>query len=139
MQIQPYLQFNGRYEEAVEFYQSALGAQVSTFLRFKDLPGGTEAAMPGEQVMHVAFRIGDSTLQATDSGFQKDAAFAGFSLTLSVADEAEARQKFALLSEGGQVQMPLSSHFFSPCFAIVTDRFGITWNINTPLENQHLA
>lgn len=145
MQIQPYLQFNGRCEEAIKFYQGALGAQVLTMLRFKDIPdrfegvpAEIEAAMPGEQVMHVAFRIGDSTLMATDGGFQKDAGFHGFSLTLDVADEAEAQQKFALLSEGGQVQVPLFSHFFSPCFGIVTDRFGIAWNVNTPLENQNL-
>ena len=56
-----------------------------------------------------------------------------------MADETEARQKFAALSDGGQVQVPLSPHFFSPCFGIVTDRFGIAWNINTPLENGNVA
>lgn len=135
MQIQPYLQFNGRCQEAVEFYQGALGAQVLTLLHFKDVPDNSEITMPGEQVMHVGLRIGDSNLMATDGGFQKDEGFKGFSLTLDVADEAEARQKFAALADGGRVQMPLSAHFFSSCFGVVTDRFGIAWNINVPLEN----
>ncbi len=135
MQIQPYLQFNGRCQEAVNFYQNALGAQVLTLLHFKDVPDNSEITMPGDQVMHAGLRIGDSTLMATDGGFQEDEGFKGFSLTLDVADAAEAHQKFAALADGGQVQMPLSAHFFSSCFGVVTDRFGIAWNINVPLEN----
>ncbi len=135
MQIQPYLQFNGRCEEAVNFYQSALGAQVLTLLRFKDMPDNSEITMPAEQVMHASLLIGDSTLMATDGGFQSDEGFKGFSLTLDVADADEAHQKFAALADGGRVQMPLSAHFFSSCFGIVTDRFGIAWNITVPLEN----
>ena len=91
--------------------------------------------MPGDQIMHVGLRIGDSTLMATDGGFQPGEGFKGFSLTLDVADATEAHQKFAALADGGQVQMPLSAHFFSSCFGVVTDRFGIAWNINVPLEN----
>ncbi|MGH6896947.1 MAG: VOC family protein [Geminicoccaceae bacterium] len=133
MQAQPYLFFDGRCEEAVEFYRSTLDAEVTMLLRFKDSPDsppdGMVAAGSGEKVMHASFRIGDSTVMASDGRCQGRPSFQGFSLALTASDEAEADRLFAALADGGQVQMPLAKTFFSPRFGMVADRFGVSWMI----------
>lgn len=130
MQIQPYLFFESRCEEAIEFYRRTLGAEVTMLMRFKDSP---EPAMnppdAGDKVMHASLRIGDSTVMASDGRCQGQPSFQGFSLSLTVSDEAEADRMFAGLAEGGQVQMPLAKTFFSPRFGMVADRFGVPWMI----------
>jgi len=133
MQIQPYLFFDGRCEEALEFYRRALGAEVSRILRFKDSPEPPQPGMipPGAEnkVMHSTFRIGDTTVMASDGRCQGQPTFQGFSLSLIVSSVAEADRLFAALAEGGQVQMPLANTFFSPRFGMVADRFGVSWMI----------
>jgi PhnB protein len=133
MQVQPYLFFDGRCEEAVEFYRRTLGAEVIMLLRFKDSPEPPQPGMvpPGSEnkVMHMAMRIGDSTIMASDGRCMGKPTFQGFSLSLSVASEAEAERLFAALGEAGQVQMPLAKTFFSPRFGMVADRFGVSWMI----------
>ncbi|MGQ0621956.1 MAG: VOC family protein [Panacagrimonas sp.] len=135
MQVQTYLSFNGRCEEAVEFYRQALGAQSDMLLRFKDSPDPLPPGMvpPGfeNKVMHTSFRIGETTVMADDGGGCQDGkGFSGFSLSLMLKDEAEAQQRFAALADGGQVRMPLGKTFWSPCFGMVADRFGVAWMIN---------
>jgi PhnB protein len=134
MQVQPYLFFDGRCEEALEFYRGALGAEVVMLMRFKECPDPPPAGMvaPGsdEKVMHACFRVGEAMVMASDGGCRGQASFAGFSLSLTVPDEAEAERLFAALGEGGQVQMPLGKTFFSPRFGIVADRFGVSWMVN---------
>lgn len=131
--IQPYLMFGGRCEEALEFYRNALGAQVDMLMRFSESPDPTPPGMlpPGfeNKVMHASFRIGDNVLMASD-GCEVGAQFKGFSLSISVTTEAEADRYFSALSNGGQVQMPLTKTFWSPRFGMLTDRFGIAWMIN---------
>jgi PhnB protein len=133
MGIEPYLFFNGRCEEAVEFYRKALGAEVLMMMRFKESP---ESPPPGvlppgceDKVMHASLRVGDATMMASDGSCNGQANFQGFSLSLTAADEADAKRKFAALAEGGQVQMPLGKTFWSPCFGMVADRFGVGWMI----------
>jgi len=132
MQVQPYLFFDGRCEEAIEFYRRTLGAKVEALLPFKDNP---EPAMnppdAGDKVMHASFRIGDSTIMASDGRCQGKPSFQGFSLALTAADDAEAERLFAALAEGGQVQMPLGKTFFASRFGVVADRFGVSWMIVT--------
>jgi len=133
MQVQPYLFFNGRSEEAVEFYRSALGAEVTMLMRFKDSPAPQPpgAVPPGSEnkVMHVSFRIGDTTVMASDGQCQGQPNFQGFALSLTAADVAEAERLFNALAADGQVQMPLSQTFFSPRFGMVADRFGVSWMV----------
>ncbi len=133
MQVQPYLMFNGRCEEALDFYKKAIDAEVTALMRFKDAP---EPQPPGcvppgseNKVMHSSFRVGDTTVMATDGQPGAPAEFKGFSLTLAVADEAEAKRRFAALSDGGKVQMPLGKTFFSPSFGVLADRFGVSWMV----------
>jgi PhnB protein len=131
--VQPYLFFGGRCEEALEFYRNAVGAQVDFLMRYKESP---EAPLPGmippgfeNKVMHTTFRIGATTLMASD-GCEEGASFNGFSLSLSVPTQAEADRAFAALSVGGKVRMPLDKTFWSPCFGMLADRFGVGWMIS---------
>jgi PhnB protein len=133
MTLQPYLFFDGRCEEAFEFYRDALGAEAVMMLRFKDSPEPPPPGMvpPGAEnnIMHMQFRIGDQVVLASDGRCQGHPNFEGFALTLSVASEAEADKVFAALGDGGKVQMPLAKTFFSPRFGRVADRFGVSWMI----------
>jgi PhnB protein len=130
MQVQPYLNFNGRCEEALAFYGKALGAKIERVMHFKDSPDPTMVS-PGSEnkVMHSSFRVGDAIVLASDGRCQGETNFQGISLTLTVPNEAEAEQRFTALSDGGQVQMPLTKTFFSPRFGMVADRFGVTWMV----------
>ena len=131
--IQPYLFFGGRCEEALEFYRNTLGAQVDILMHYKDSPEPTPPGMipPGyeNKVMHTTFRIGGTTLMASD-GCEEGPGFSGFSLSLAVPTQAEADRAFAALADGGQVRMPLTKTFWSPCFGMLTDRFGLGWMVS---------
>lgn len=133
MQVQVYLNFDGRCEEAIEFYRSKLDAKVEMIMRFKDSPVQCDPNMvpPGSEnkVMHSAFKIGESVIMATDMNCSGDAGFKGFSLTLSANSDAEAERLFAALQDGGQVQMPMNETFFATRFGVVSDRFGVSWQI----------
>jgi len=133
MQVQPYLFFDGRCEEAIEFYRKTLGAEVTMLVRFKDSP---EPPAPGicppgseNKVMHANLRIGETQVMASDGRCQGRPTFQGFSLSLTVPDDAEAERRFAALSDGGKVQMPLAKTFFSSRFGMVADRFGVSWMV----------
>jgi len=140
MQVQPYLFFDGRCEEAIDFYRRTLGAEVKMLMRFKESPDPSQCAPgSGEKVMHACFRIGDTELMASDGRCTGKPSFQGFSLSLSPANVAEAERLFALLGEGGQVQMPLTETFFSPRFGMVADRFGISWMVVVPAEQKEAA
>jgi PhnB protein len=133
MQVQPYLFFDGRCAEAVEFYRRALDAKVTSVMHFKDHPPALESGMvpPGseDKVMHTSFRIGDTEVLASDGNCAGKPAFQGFSLTLTAPDAAEAERLFGVLGEGGQVQMPMDKTFFSERFGMVADRFGVSWMV----------
>ncbi len=133
MQVQPYLFFDGRCEEAINFYSKALGAKVEMLMRFKDSPEPPQPGMcpPGseDKIMHAAFHLGEATLMASDGRCEGKARFQGFSLSLNAANEADAKRLFDALGEGGQVQMPLGKTFFSPSFGMVADRFGVSWMV----------
>ncbi|HEY2411282.1 MAG TPA: VOC family protein [Pirellulaceae bacterium] len=132
MAVQPYLLFDGCCEEAVEFYKRALGAEVNMLLRYKESPEQQPGMVkPGHEnkIMHANFRIGDSVIMASDD-CTGHPSFQGFSLSLTVKNEAEADRAFAALSEGGQVRMPLTKTFFSPRFGMLADRFGVAWMVH---------
>lgn len=131
--IQPYLFFGGRCEEALAFYTKAIGAEVVFLMHYDEAP---EPAPPGrlapgfeKKVMHSTFRVGESTLMASD-GCDGNSKFCGFTLSLAVGSEAAARTAFAALSEGGQVGMPLAKTFWSPGFGMLTDKFGVDWMVS---------
>ena len=130
MQVQPYLFFDGRCDEAVEFYRKALGAEVTMLMRFKDSPDpGMCPAGAQDKVMHASLRIGDSTVLASDGRCEGRPSFEGFALSLTVPDDAAAERLFAALGDGGQVQMPLAKTFFASRFGMVADRVGVSWMV----------
>jgi PhnB protein len=135
MKVQPYLFFDGRCEEAIEFYKKALGAEVLMLMRFSDSPDPPPPGMvpPGSEnkIMHSAMRIGETEVMASDGHCMGKAAFQGVSLSVSASSEAEADRLFNALAEGGQVQMPIGKTFFSPRFGMVADRFGVSWMVVT--------
>lgn len=137
MQVQPYLFFDGRCDEALAFYRAVLGAEVTGLMRFKDSPEPMTPGMcpPGseEKVMHANFRIGETTLMASDGRAMGKPVFQGFSLSLSPPNDAEAERLFSALGEGVPEQMPLTKTFFASSFGTVVDRFGVPWMIIVPL------
>lgn len=135
MALEPYLFFNGNCEEAMEFYRKALGAEVLFVMRYKESPEPPPPGMvpPGwdDKIMHATLQIGDAQMMTSD-GCSEGPAFKGFSLALTVANETDAKRKFDALTEGGQAQMPLGKTFWSPCFGMVTDKFGVGWMVTVP-------
>jgi PhnB protein len=133
MLVQPYLNFDGRCEEALEFYKKALGAEVTMLIRNNEAPESPPPGMlpPGaeKKVLHASLKIGDSTVMASDGHCKGEAKFQGITLNLTLNTVEEADRYFAALSQGGAVQMPLSKTFFSPSFGMLADKFGVNWMI----------
>jgi len=133
--IHPYLTFSGRCEEAIDFYKKALNAKVDMVMYFKDSPQPPPPGMlqPGfeNKVMHASFRIGGALIMASD-GCDDKTKISGVSLSLTLPTEAEAKSAFAALSDGGKVSMPIGKTFWSPCFGMVADRFGVAWMVTVP-------
>ena len=133
MQIQPYVFFDGSCEQALQFYQRAVGAKVEMLMRYKENPQPSpEFRLPpgyDDKVMHSSLRIGDSVVMAADDCMGNAKSSSGFSLSLTAADAAEAKRCFDALADGGQVTMPLSKTFWSAAFGMLRDRFGIHWMV----------
>ncbi len=138
MQVQPYLFFDGRCEEAIEFYRRVLRAEVQMLMRFKDSP---EPPQPGtcppgseNKIMHASLRIGETRVMLSDGRCQGRPKFDGFALSVDAPDEKAAERLFAALSDGGEVRMPIAKTFFSPRFGMTADRFGVTWMVIVPQQ-----
>jgi PhnB protein len=138
--IQPYLFFNGNCEQAVEFYRTALGAQVQMMMRYKESPEPPPPGMvpPGfeNKIMHTSFTVGQTTVMASDGCSEGKPSFEGFSLSISVSSPADADRIFNALSAGGKVKLPLAKTFWSPRFGMVEDRFGVGWMVSVPGQGQ---
>jgi PhnB protein len=133
MQVQPYLSFEGRCEEAINFYKTALGAEVIMMMRFKEAPDQSMMTPgTGEKILHAALRLGDSTVLASDGRCMGKAIFQGISLSLTAGTDADAKRLFDALANGGQIQMPLAKTFFATSFGIVADKFGVAWMVYVP-------
>jgi PhnB protein len=136
MQIEPYLFFEGRTEEALEFYKQKLGAKIEAVIRYKENPEPKyNPPNSDDKVMHALFRIGDAKVMASDGNCTGKPSFQGFSLTYNAADEADAKRRFSALAEGGQVNLPLSETFFAKSFGMVADRFGLNWMVMAGPKN----
>ena len=130
MQVQPYLFFDGRCDEALEFYQQAIGAKVGRLLRWKDSPDPRMCTPANaDKVMHSVFQVGDTTVMASDGRNTGRPKFDGFALSITAKSEAEADRMFNALGEGGQVTMPMAQTFFAPRFGMLADKFGVHWMI----------
>ncbi|MGV3633788.1 MAG: VOC family protein [Pseudorhodoplanes sp.] len=131
----PYLMFNGRCEEALNFYAKALNAKIDMLMRFKDSP---EPPQPGctpadaNKIMHASFSVNGSPAMASDGMDATAPKFEGFTLSVTARDEPEAARFFTALAEGGNIQMPLTKTFFAKSFGMLADRFGVSWMIIVP-------
>ena len=146
LMAQPYLSFEGRCEEALNFYRDALGAEITAMMRFSDAPpmgdgeqpgcaGGPMTPPPGNKVMHSSFKLGQTEIMATDGMCNAaGAGFKGIALTITYADEATATRAFNNLAAGGKVNMPLGPTFFAKTFGVVDDKFGVGWMVIVPAE-----
>ncbi len=133
MQVQPYLFFDGRCEEAIAFYKKALGAEVGMLMRWKDSPDKSMCTPNNEnKVMHASLMIGETRVMASDGRNTGTPKFEGFALSVNAKDEPDADRKFNALSDGGRVMMPLGKTFFSPRFGMLVDRFGVHWMVIVP-------
>ena len=136
MNVQPYLFFEGRCDEALEFYRQALGAEIECVMRFKDSPEPCDSSMVppnwDDKIMHSEVRIGNATIFAADGNSATPPRFEGIVLTLTVKNEAEANRAFNALVDGGKVTMPLMQTFYSPSFGMLVDRFGVHWMVYVP-------
>jgi PhnB protein len=129
-QVQPYLMFNGRCQEAVDYYCKTLGAEVEMLMQVKDAPEPVPGMAP-DKVMHACLKFGNTSVMASDCAGDELPRYQGFSLAFTAADDADARRRFEALADGGMVQMPLAKTFFASSFGVVADRFGVSWMIVT--------
>ena len=133
--IQPYLFFGGRCDEALAFYKNALDAHIDMLIRFNEAPEPIPSEMrsPGfeKKVMHAQFTVAGSAIMASD-GCQPGEGFSGFSLSLTLPTPADVQRVFDKLADGGEVSMPVGKTFWSPCFGMVKDRFGVQWMVTVP-------
>ena len=135
MNIQPYLSFEGRAQEAIDFYKGAVGAKESVVMRFKDAPPEVQAQIaPGmaDKVMHACIKIGESDVFMSDGQCGGKASFSGVTLTINASSDGEADKLFAALGKGGQVTMPMAETFFASRFGTVNDKFGVHWMVLNP-------
>ena len=132
MKVQAYVTFDGRCEEALEFYKKSIGAVVTGLMRWKDSQDKDIKGPPGyeEKIMNASFRIGETELMADDGMGEKPAEFKGMTLAIEVADDAEAKRVFTALGEGGSITMPLMKTFWTSSFGMLTDKFGVPWMVN---------
>ena len=135
--VNSYLFFNGRCEEALEFYKTAAGARIGMVLRFSESPDPVPAEMVpsgwDNKIMHCEFTVGQTMVMASD-GCAENASFAGFRLALTVPTEADADRVFKALPAGGKVDLPLAKTFWSPRYGQLTDKFGVGWMVMVPGE-----
>ena len=133
MRVEPYLMMSGRCEEALAFYQQAIDARTSMMMRFDESPDKNHP-MPlppdwDKKIMHGSMTVGDTTVMLSDGMCTEPVSFSGVSLSITADDEAQAKKMFDALSVGGQVFMPLGKTFWSPCFGMTSDKFGVSWMV----------
>jgi PhnB protein len=132
MRVEPYLMFSGRCEEALEFYKTAANAKPVMLLRFSDSPEPHTVPLPpnwDNKIMHSGFMVGQTLVMATDGWSKEPVDFSAITLSITADDEAQAKELFDALSKGGKVTSPLGKTFWSPCFGMCTDPFGVNWMV----------
>jgi PhnB protein len=131
MKLSPSLSFNGRCQEAMEFYRDCFDGKDLYLLTFENSPASDRVPVEWRgKIVHASLAIGECILHANDALPRQYQPPTGFQLTIGVQDAAEAERVFRALSEGGVVKMQLQKTFWSVRFGVVVDRFGITWEVN---------
>ena len=133
MRVEPYLMFSGRCEEALAFYNQAIGAKTTMLMRFDESPDKNHP-MPlppnwDKKILHSSMQVGDTVVMASDGMSTEPVSFAGVTLSITADDEAQAKRLFDALAKDGKVFMPLGKTFWSPCFGMASDKFGVSWMV----------
>jgi PhnB protein len=139
MQLNPYLCFEGRCGEAIEFYKQAVGAEVVFSMPFSEVPQaaqneqqGCGANMKPDSICHAEVKIAGATIFMSDGMCSGHAEFKGITLSLSVENDEQVKERFAALSEGGTVHMAPHQTFFASLWGVCADKFGVGWMVRSP-------
>jgi PhnB protein len=132
MTLNTYLNFNGNCEEALKFYEKALGGKLVFLMRYSDAPAGNECSKDmSSKIMHGRIVAGSAVLMASDCPPQFYEPQAGFAISINVDTAAEAERYFTALSENAKaIKMPLGETFWAERFGMLTDQFGVSWMVN---------
>jgi len=131
MEANPYLTFNGSCEEALNFYEQTLGAQIESVTKHGGTP--SEEHVPADwrdKVLHARFKIGDNVIMASDAPPGHYSQPQGMSIALALDDMNKSEEIFNKLAEGGSIQLPFGPTFWAKGFGMCVDRFGIPWLVN---------
>ncbi len=131
MRVSCHLTFNGECEVAFLFYAACLGGTITTMLKYGE--SGLASQVPLEwqgRVLHASLMAGDLVLAGVDAAPGEYVRPQGFFALLDLNEVAEAERIFTALAERGVIRMPLQETFWAQRFGMVTDRFGIPWEIN---------
>jgi PhnB protein len=131
MRISCHIHFEGQCEEAFRTYQNVLGGRLETLLRFGDSPLGSQAPPEWQsRILHATLLLGEYELLGSDVFPGQSGRKQGYSVTISLADLENAKSIFNALAEGGSILMPLQPTFWAEAFGVVTDKFGVSWEVN---------
>lgn len=131
VQLNPYLYYNGTCEAAFTFYAKVLGGKILAMITHAETPAATQTAPEWQQkIIHARIAVGDTVLMGSDAPPGRQAPMSGFSVTLNVAEPAEAERVYQALVEDGTIGMPIQETFWAKRFAMLTDSFGMPWMIN---------
>jgi PhnB protein len=127
--VNPYIAFAGNCREAIEFYKSALDAEVLFMQTVGESPMSDMG--PAQNIMHCTIKVGGSTIMLCDDP-RPDAAASGGNISLAIGlnDPERAKQLFANLAKDGSVIMPLEKTYWAEAFGMLTDKFGVKWMVN---------
>jgi len=134
MQLNPYLTFNGRCEEAFKYYERCLNGKMLMMMPHEGTPAEAHVAPEWrKKIMHARLQVGDALLMGSDAPPDRYQPMSGFSVSLGVDTPADAERIFAALADNGTVRMPLQQTFWAARFGMLTDQFGTPWMINCDL------
>jgi PhnB protein len=131
MNVQTYLFFDGRCEEALDFYRRALDAEVLYLMRYKEGPQSLIPPDGEEKVFHATMRIGETLMNLSDDLRGERGSFGGFALLVHLDSDEKAEQVFEALLSGGRMELAMDTTFWASRYGIVTDRFGVTWKVQS--------
>jgi PhnB protein len=134
-QINPYVNFNGTAEKAIQLYEKALGAKTVNVMRFGEAQGFPTAPADKNRVMHAVLQLGAGTIMLSDTMSDAPTATEGnVTITLDFDDAADMTSKFDALAAGGKITMPLNDTFWGAKFGMLTDAYGVRWMFNCDLK-----
>lgn len=130
MKLRPYLNYGGNCAEALKFYEKHLGGKILAMMTHEQSPESSGVKPEWKNaILYAHIAIGDSEFMASDVPPERFQPMRSVYLSVSVSSDAEAERLYQLLTEGGEVYMPLQETFFASRFGQIRDRFGTSWMV----------